>query len=282
MPHARVNGVRLYYEEHGSGFPLVLAYGLGGNTTEWAPQVAPFSRRYRLVLWDPRGHGKSESPPRREQYGANISAEDLRGLLDHLGIERAYVGGLSMGGGIATRFTLRYPERVAALLIIDSASASGLPMSPQMRAMREKSIEVVETQGMRAMAEYAMQANPNIAGRARQGPEAVQGVYEMYEALDPVGYANTIRAMLTSDSITDRLPEVRVPTLVLVGEEDPALPAARVTHERIAGSKLVVLPRAGHLSNLDQPEAFNREVLAFLAEVDAQREAAVGRGASDR
>ncbi len=266
-------GVTIYYEEHGAGYPLVLAYGLGGNTTEWGPQVPAFSAKYQLILWDPRGHGKSDSPPEREKYGMERSATDLKVLLDHLRIERAYVGGLSMGGGISTRFTLRYPQRVAALLIIDSQSASGVPTSPAMRAMREKSIEIVETQGMDAMAEFAMKENPNIAQHVvHGGPNAVQEVYAMYRALNPAGYAHTIRAMLRDDSITEQLSQIRVPTLILAGDDDPALGPSRITHEKIAGSKLVVIPKASHLSNLDQPELFNRAVLGFLAEADKVRE----------
>ena len=103
MSHVLINGVHLHYESYGHGFPLVLAYGLGGNTGMWAGQIEAFSRHYRLMLWDPRGHGPSESPPQREQYGLQISAEDLRGLLDHLRIDSASVGGQSMGGGIAAR-----------------------------------------------------------------------------------------------------------------------------------------------------------------------------------
>jgi pimeloyl-ACP methyl ester carboxylesterase len=89
MPHAFINGINLYYVSYGSGFPLVFAYGLGGNTGMWAGQIEAFSRHYHLLLWDPRGHGGSDSPPHPEQYSVAISAEDLRGLLDHLGIERA-------------------------------------------------------------------------------------------------------------------------------------------------------------------------------------------------
>ncbi len=267
MSKAQINGVSIYYESHGAGFPLILAYGLGGNAGEWHPQVSELSKGYRLILWDPRGHGQSDSPPEREKYGMGISAEDLHGLMNHLDIPKAYVGGLSMGGGIATHFTLAHADRVAALLIIDSATASGLPTPPEARAMREKTIELAETQGMKAVAEYAISTNPNIAGRAGQGPEAVKGIHDMYLALDPTGYANTIRAMLAEDSITDRLPEIQVPTLVLVGEQDPALPAARFTHEKIASSKFVTIPGAGHLSNLDQPELFNTELLRFLEEV---------------
>ena len=130
MPTALLNGVHIHYESYGNGFPLVFAYGLGGNTTEWAGQIPVFSEKYRFIVWDPRGHGQSDSPPNLDQYGSGNSAYDLKALLDHLGIEKAYVGGLSMGGGISTRFALLFPHRIAALIVIDSASASGLPTPP--------------------------------------------------------------------------------------------------------------------------------------------------------
>ena len=154
MPIASVNGINVYYESHGGGFPLVFAYGLGGNTTEWEPQVASFSQRYRFIVWDPRGHGKSDSPTNADQYTQEIFAQDLKGLLDCLGIQRVYVGGLSMGAGIATRFTMLYPQQVAALLIIDSASASGKETSQETRRMREEIIRLAETEGMRAVVDY--------------------------------------------------------------------------------------------------------------------------------
>jgi pimeloyl-ACP methyl ester carboxylesterase len=268
MPTARINGVNIYYESHGDGFPLVFAYGLGGHTGMWAGQVAALAARYRFIIWDPRGHGRSESPPQQEQYGLQLSAEDLRGLLDHLGIETAFIGGLSMGGGIAAHFAVRYPERVAALLLIDSASASGLPMAAAMRSMREKTIELAETQGMEAVAEYAMLANPNLRTQAEASPVARENLRQMFLQLHPTGYANTIRALLNDTFPTERLAMLRMPTLVLVGEEDPALAAANITQQAIPGAQLVVLPQAGHLSNLDQPEAFNRQVLHFLRGVE--------------
>src|SRR5687768_11788452 len=100
MPHALINGVRIYYETYGHGKPLVLAYGLGGNTTEWAPQIPAFSKKYRLILWDPRGHGQSDSPSSPHHYGNGESSYDLLALLGHLEIPKAHVGGLSMGASI--------------------------------------------------------------------------------------------------------------------------------------------------------------------------------------
>ncbi len=247
MPQAFINGINLHYESYGNGVPLVLAYGLGGNTSMWAGQIEAFAAHYRLILWDPRGHGQSDSPPRREQYGLQISAEDLRGLLDYLHIDRAYIGGQSMGGGIAARFAVTYPDRVATLLIIDSASASGLRISAAMRAMREKTMELAETQGMAAVADYVITANPNLRTQAEASPAARQRLRQMFLDLNPTGYAHTIRAMLTETFPTEQLATLTMPTLVLVGDEDPALDAARWTYQQIPGAHLII-PAAGRTS----------------------------------
>ena len=273
MPTAKVNGINIYYESHGDGFPLVFAYGIGGNTTEWEPQVPVFSQRYRFIVWDPRGHGRSECPPNADQYTQEIFAQDLKGLLDHLGIQQAYVGGLSMGGGIATRFTFLYPERVAALLVIDSASASGRETPPETRRMREEIIRLAETEDMQAVAVYSMKNNPNISRTAEAGKEQEERIRQMYLSLNPVGYAHSTRMVLNAVFDPRLLEGIKTPTLVLAGEEDPALSACRFIHEKIAGSQLMVIPNAGHLSNLDQPDAFNQAVLEFLVKLDQVREA---------
>ena len=273
MPTVNVNGVNISYESHGSGYPLVFAYGLGGNTTEWEPQIPALSQHYRFIVWDPRGHGQSDSPANADQYTQEIFSQDLKGLLDHLDIQQAYVGGLSMGGGIATRFTMLNPKRVAALLVIDSASASGRDTPPDTRRMREEIIHLAESQGMEAVAEYSMKNNPNISRTATSGPEQEERIRQMYLALDPVGYAHSTRMILNAVFDPSMLEQIKTPTLVLAGQEDPALSACRFIHEKITGSQLVVIPDAGHLSNLDQPEPFNQAILAFLAKVDVAREA---------
>ena len=271
MPTAKINDINIYYESHGTGFPLVFAYGIGGNTTEWQPQIPVFSQSYRFIVWDPRGHAQSDSPPNADRYTQELFAQDLEGLLDYLGIDQAYVGGLSMGGGIATRFTILHPERVAALLIFDSFSASGLETPPENRRMREEIIRLTETEGMLAVAEYAMKNNPNISQTASLGKEQENLIRQMYLALNPVGYAHSTRMILHAVFAASLLEGIKVPTLVLAGQEDGALPACRFIHEKIKESKLVVIPEAGHLSNLDQPVAFNHAVLEHLASVDQIR-----------
>ena len=269
MPYARTTDrIRLYYEEHGQGFPLVRAYGIGGNAGMWEPNVAALSAQYRLVLWEPRGHARSDSPEDPARYTFHRWALDLRDVLDHLRIRKAYVGGLSLGGGIATRFTLLYPSRVRALTVVDSSSAAGLPLSVENIVMRARSIEVVLTEGMDAMAEFAIASNPNIAGRVTLDPKARDEIVAMYRMLAPIGYANSLRALIAMDYITDQLPKIRVPTLLVCGDEDPSLGPMKVIQKKITGSRLVVLSPAGHFANRDQPEAFNDAVLEFLARVD--------------
>ena len=263
--------MRIYYEEHGRGFPLVLAYGIGGNTQMWDANVEALAGRYRLILWDPRGHARSDSPEDPAKYSFTRWALDLRDLLDHLRIRRAYIGGLSLGGGIAARFTLLHPGRVAALIVTNSSSAAGLPLSPDNLLLRAQSIKITLEQGMDAMAEFAMQANPNVAGRLALDPDAKAEFYAYYDALTPIGYANSLRALLAMDYITDRLREIRVPTLLIGGDQDPSLGPMKVMRQKIRGAKLVVLRPAGHFGNRDQPEAWNRAVLDFLANVDKKR-----------
>lgn len=271
MPTAKINGVNIYYESHGEGFPLALAYGLGGSTVQWEPQVEALSQRYRLILWDPRGHGGTDSPPDAEDYGQDISAEDLNGLLDHLGIQEAYVGGLSMGGGIAVRFAALHPQRTAALLIFDSATASGRGPSAESRRVREEIIRLAETEGMEAVAEFSIKHNPNVTSSPGRSKGRAERIRRMYTSLNPVGYANNCRMLLKDGFDSSLLEEIDTPTLVLAGDKDPALPACRWIHGKIRGSRLVVIRDAGHLSNRDQPEAFNEAVLDFLAGVDAAR-----------
>ena len=269
MPYVRTDDrVRLYYEEHGSGTPLVLAYGIGGNVGMWDVNVPGLAARHRLVLWEPRGHARSDSPADPAKYSFQRWALDLKAVLDHLGLRRAHIGGLSLGAGIATRFALRFPSRVRSLVVTNSSSASGLPLAWQNVVMRARSIEITLTRGMDAMAEYAMQANPNVSERLALDPAAKEEFYAEYRQLSPVGYANSLRALLAMDHVTGELGRLRMPVLLVGGDRDPSLGPMRLMRRRIRGSRLVVLSPASHFANRDQPEAWNRAVLAFLARSD--------------
>lgn len=270
MPYARTDDrVRIYYEEHGEGTPLVLAYGIGGNVDMWDVNREALAAERRLILWEPRGHGRSDSPSDPARYSFAHWVRDLRAVLDHLGLRRAHVGGLSLGAGIATRFALRHPARVRSLLVTNSASAVGLPLPAAALVMRARSIEVTLEQGMDAMAELAMTTNPNVAERVALDPKARDEILDYYRRLTPVGYANALRALMAMDYITGELPTLRMPVLLIGGDRDPALVPMRVMHRKVKGSKLVVLSPASHFANRDQPEAWNRAALEFLRRVDA-------------
>jgi 3-oxoadipate enol-lactonase len=273
MPYARSSdGIKLYYEEHGKrGTPVVLAYGIGGNTDMWDVNVPALAAGHRLILWEPRGHARSQSPEDPARVSFARWTLDLKDVLDHVGVRRAHVGGLSLGAGIATRFTLRFPGRVRSLLVTNSSSASGLPLSVDNLVMRAESIKISLERGMDAMAEFAMQANPNLVERLRIDPGARAEFYEEYRRSSPIGYANALRALLAMDHITEELPRLRIPVLLIGGDRDPSLAPMQVMHRKVRGAKLVVLSPASHFANRDQPQAWNRAALDFLARVDTRR-----------
>src|SRR6266581_9150959 len=268
--------VRIYYEEHGptepkaTGSPLVLAYGIGGNADLWDVNVPALAARHRLVLWEPRGHARSDSPEDPARYSFTRWALDLKAVLDHLRLRTAHVGGLSLGAGIATRFTLAFPSRVRSLLVTNSSSAAGLPLSVDNIVMRARSIEVTLTRGMDAMAEFAMASNPNVAARMALDPSSKDEFYAYYRRLTPIGYANSLRALLAMDLVHEQLARIRAPVLLIGGDRDPSLGPMRQMHAKVRGSRLVVLSPASHFANRDQPEAWNRAALDFLTAVDAR------------
>ena len=270
MPFVRTDDrARIYYEEHGrGGTALVLAYGIGGNADMWDVNRDALAAQHRLVLWEPRGHARSDSPEDPARYSFQRWVLDLKTVLDVLRIRKAHVGGLSLGAGIATRFALRFPARVRSLVVTNSSSAAGLPLSVENLVMRARSIEITLTKGMDAMAEFAMAANPNLSERLAIEPAAKEEFYEEYRRLSPIGYANSLRALLAMDHITDQLPRLRVPVLLIGGDRDPSLAPMKVMYRKVRGSKLVVLSPASHFGNRDQPEAWNRTVLEFLARCD--------------
>ena len=283
MPYARTDDrVKLYYEVHGEGTPLVLAYGIGGNVGMWDVNVEALAARHHLVLWEPRGHARSDSPADPTKYSFARWALDLKAVMDHLGLRTAHVGGLSLGAGIATRFTLRFPSRVRSLLVTNSSSAVGQPLSVENLVLRARSIQITLSEGMDALAEFAMRENPNLSERLAIDPNAKAEFYAEYRALTPIGYANSLRALLAMDYITAQLPNITVPVLLIGGDRDPSLEPMKVMRRLVKRSKLVVLSPASHHANRDQPEAWNRAALDFLARVDDRRRPARGIAARGR
>lgn len=257
MSVAEVNCIRLYYEEHGTGYPVVFAHAFAGTTHMWEPQVPVFSKRYRFIVYDARGHGQSQSPPSLEQYSADIVVEDLCQLLRHLKISKAVVGGLSTGGYQSLRFYLRHPEMVAALVLMGTGPGYRNPEHmAEWNRKQEKRARQLETGGTGAFAD-----DPGTRAILAYTPR------EILLRQNPVGLANMARMVVGQHDteVIERLGEVKVPTLVVAGAEDtPFLGAASYMARAIPGARSVIIPQAKHAVNLDNPVAFNEAVLGFL------------------
>ena len=252
MPKAKVNGINLYYESTGRGFPVVLTHGFSATHAMWAPQVS-LASEYRLVTYDVRGHGDTDSPPTQDQYSADIVVEDLFQLVKSLGINKAVFGGLSMGGYISLRFYLQHPETVVALMVMDTGPGYRNPeRMAEWNKSREEMAKRLETEGM-----SVLEAQARAAGRqeVNLGHKSVQGLAHMSRKV--VGQHDSW--------VIQNLDKVKVPTLVLVGENDTQfIQAALYMAKTIPGAKHVVVPRAGHPANMDNTEFFNKTVSEFL------------------
>ncbi|MBI4233973.1 MAG: alpha/beta hydrolase [Chloroflexi bacterium] len=272
MPKALVNGVNLYYEVTGQGFPLVWCHEFAGSYESWDPQVKFFSRRYSVVTYNARGYPPSDVPRDLEAYSVEQEVEDLHGLLRHLGIPQAYVGGLSMGGGLALNFGIAHPAMARALIVAGAGTGTTDPQ--RFRQQAEVFARRLEAGGMEGMAEYVR--GPTRVQLLRKSPKAWEEFAKLFMAHSPVGSALTFRGVQGRRrgiyELEASLRKLGVPTLILVGDEDePCLEPALFMKRCIPRSGLVVLPQSGHAINLEEPELFNRVVLDFLTAVEADR-----------
>ena len=255
MPTAPVNGIDLYYEVEGSGPVVVFAHGIGGNHASWHGQVPRFRQRYTTLTFDHRAFGNSHDDPAGE--GRSRFVDDLEGLMDHLGIERAALVAQSMGGGTCSGFTVRHPERVSALVLADTLV--GIDEPPELKAAMD---------GVRKRTKDLPQPE-RVLGRTflDREPERTQ----LYAAIASFNAANrgNLGGSVSRKVSAEDLTATGVPVLFLVGEEDVLLPPAQlaVFQQLVAGSSLVVVPRAGHSVYFEAPDAFNDAVLGFLASV---------------
>jgi 3-oxoadipate enol-lactonase len=259
VPKVAVGDIEIHFVERGSGRPLLLVPGIPAIASDWAPLAERLSDTRRVIAYDNRGSGESTVTP--GPYSAAGLAADAVGLLDALGIERADVFGMSLGGMIAQELALGWPARVDRLVLgcthcgLDHASP---PVREAGRAFQLKTDDWAER--MRALAPFAFSASPDsklLAAFVEKKSADVQ---------DPAGYAGQIAAALSHDTY-DRLPQIAAPTLILTGDDDRVIPGAssEVLHERIPGSRLEVVRGAGHLFFLERPEESLRLLEEFLA-----------------
>jgi pimeloyl-ACP methyl ester carboxylesterase len=242
------DGVNIYYEDHGSGPVVLLSHGYSATTRMWEGQVAALKDNYRVITWDMRGHGQSDSPDDPKAYSEAATCDDMAAILKHLGIEKAVIGGLSLGGYMSLAFNVSHPEMVRALMLFDTGPGYKNPVAREgWNDTARKRAEIFESKGLDAL-----------------GSSAEVRIAQHRSAQ---GLANAARGMLAQfDSrVIESLPEIAVPTLVLVGEKDtPFLGGTEYMAKKIPNSTPVVIADAGHASNIDQPAAFNKSVQAFL------------------
>jgi pimeloyl-ACP methyl ester carboxylesterase len=238
------NGVRLAYSVRGTGPTLLLSHGFGLTQRMWDAQVAHLQDRYRVVTWDFRGHGESDYPSDADQYSEDISVADMDALLDEVGADKAIVGGLSLGGYTSLSFCAAHPDRCSALLIIDCG--------PGYRKDE-------------ARADW----NARAAARGDKfDREGLAGLQAADQHRDATGLAHAARGMLaqSDDRVMRALPDITVPSLIIVGENDaPFLGASDYMAKKIPNATKIMIPNAGHVANLDQPEAFNAALDVFLS-----------------
>ena len=255
MPTINRDGVKIYYEVHGSGPPLLLTHGYSSTSGMWRGQIAALSKHHKLVLWDMRGHGESGYPEDTAAYSEALTVADMAALLDAVGAEKAIVGGLSLGGYMSLAFYRAHPNRVRALLIIDTGPGF----------KKDEAREV-----------WNKRAHDTGDRFEREGLEVLKSASRERSSVthrDASGLARAARGMLTQRDarVIGSLPDIKVPSLIVVGADDtPFLAAADYMAAKIPGAQKVVIPAAGHAVNIDQPQAFINVVLPFLDSLDSK------------
>ncbi|HVQ74517.1 MAG TPA: 3-oxoadipate enol-lactonase [Candidatus Binatia bacterium] len=258
------NGIEINYEIEGEGPVVTMSHSLACNLGMWDEQVRALRNRYRVLRYDTRGHGQTEAPA--GAYTLDQLAEDLRGLLGALKIDRTHFVGLSMGGMIGQTFALKHPGVFESLVLCDTTSRYPAQAAP----LWEERIKTVAAKGMEPMVAPTLERWFTAPFRARK-PDMMERVGGMIRNTPVAGYIGCCQAIPKID-VTARLGEVRIPALVIVGEEDPGTPVemARAIHAALPSAELAILRSASHLSNLEQPEEFTRVLGGFLDKVSGR------------
>jgi 3-oxoadipate enol-lactonase len=256
----KANGIWMNYELSGKkdAPAVILSHSLSSSLLMWNPQIDALNPYFRVLRYDTRGHGASDAPS--GPYTLELLAEDVICLLDALDMDRVHFVGLSMGGMIGQCLVLNHPHRLRSLALSDTASV--IPSEAQ--PLWQERLDKVRKKGMETLLGETLERwfTPAFL---RQDPPMVELIREQILATPVAGYIGCAEAIRRLNYL-DRISGIKTPTLIIVGEDDPGTPVAtsEAMHKRIANSKLVVLPSARHLSNVEQAEGFNAALLAFL------------------
>jgi pimeloyl-ACP methyl ester carboxylesterase len=275
MPFADAKGVQLYYEEAGTGFPIVFVHEFAHDFKSWEAQLRYFSRRYRCIAYNARGYPPSDVPAKPAQYSQTIAADDIAHVMRHLGIGRAHIIGCSMGGYATLHFGLRHARMARSLTVI----GAGYGSDPDKRAQFLRDTEVMarrfETLGT-PEAIQVYQIGPARVQLQNKDPRAFQEFCETFAAHSALGSANTLRGVQakrpTIYSLKRGLARMKVPTHIIAGDEDNNCLEPGIFIKRVCpAARLTVVPGTGHAVNIEEPDAFNRLTGDFLALVDSGR-----------
>ena len=256
---AKVNGIETNYEIHGSeGAPwLTFSHSLACSLRMWDGQIETFKDRFRILAYDTRGHGASEAP--QGPYTLEELAEDLRQLLEHLKIRKTSFVGLSMGGMIGQTLVLKNPELFDRVVLADTGHAQ----TPETIKQWDERIQTAQAKGMEPLVEGTL-------GRwftepfRKAKPEVVKKIADLIRSTPVPGYVGCCQA-IAKLSTTARLKDIQRPVLAISGEQDAAAPGTRTIGENVPGAKLVMIPQAAHIANIEQADAFNRALRDFLS-----------------
>ncbi|MGQ0766437.1 MAG: alpha/beta fold hydrolase [Gemmatimonadota bacterium] len=257
------NGIEIGYDDSGTGNPLVLLHGFPHNRRLWAAQVGALLDRARCIVPDLRGFGESSTKP---PFSMDQYADDVVALLDHLRVERAIVGGLSMGGYVAFAIWRRHRDRVRALALLDTKAGADSAEAVQ---KRRDMIALAQERGSAGIADAMITGMVGRSTRAKC-PEVADAVHSMLESAPVDGIIGALEALMTRPDSTPTLSTIDVPTVIVVGDEDVLTPPAesRAMHEAIRGSRLEVIAGAGHVSNVERPAAVNHVLSEFIASMN--------------
>jgi pimeloyl-ACP methyl ester carboxylesterase len=267
------DGVKLYVEEAGEGTPILFIHEFGGNHASWEPQLRFFSRRHRCISYAARGYPPSDVPESVDCYSQAVAADDAVAVLDALGIDKAHIVGLSMGGFCTVHFGLRTPQRALSLLVAGAGYGCEKEHEEYFRGVSLEVADNFERQGAKEFSKvYALGASR--VQFQNKDPRGWQEFADRLATHSDRGAANTMRGVQARRpsfyDLEDRLKQMQVPTLVVVGDEDDhCLQPGIFLKKTIPACGLSVFPKTGHTLNLEEPAAFNALLAEFIAQVEA-------------
>ena len=273
MPHLTTDdGVKLYYHEVGTGSPVVFVHEFAGDVRSWEPQLRHLGRRYRCITYNARGYPPSDVPDDVAKYSQARARDDIRAVLDALKIDKAHIVGLSMGGFATVHFGFTYPERARSLVIAGCGYGAHPSMRAQFTTEAEASAARFQELGMAKAAEaYAL--GPTRVQHQNKDPRGWREMADQLAEHSTLGATMTLRGVQSQRpslyDLTEEMKKITAPTLIMTGDEDWACLEPGILMKRnIATAALVVLPNAGHAINLEEPDAFNAHLDAFLHAVE--------------